>query len=47
MRAVSIGIDGMARTAVALDVLASPVAVRIVVRGAAGLIWKSGAMLVK
>lgn len=47
VRAARVGIDGMARTAVAVDDLASPVAVRMVVDGAAVFTWSSGAPGVK
>jgi len=47
VRAARVGIAGMAKTAVAEDALASPVAVRIVVRGPAGLMSRSGASVVK
>ena len=47
VRACSIGMAGIARRAVAKDVQASPEAVRIVVRGAAMLMWRRGAVEVK
>ena len=47
VRAARVGIDGIARTAVAVDDLASPVAVRMVVDGAAVFTWSSGAPGVK
>ena len=47
VRAASVGMEGMAKTAVAEDALASPVAVRMIVCGAAGLISSSGASEVK
>ena len=47
VRADSVGIAGMANCPVAVDVRCSPVAVRIVVRGAAGLMFISGAAEVK
>lgn len=43
----NVGMEGIARTAVPSDVLVSPVAVRIVVFGALGLMLRSGAVGVK
>ena len=47
VRASSVGMAGSARTAAPVEVCFSPVAVLIVVVGAAWLMWRSGAVGVK
>ena len=47
VRARVVGMLGMASCAVAQEVFVSPVAVRMVVRGAKGSRWRRGAVPVK